>query len=167
MRKFAILLLVGISSFAARTQSSTPLSVYAGFETPALSEIWETSRFAPGAVAIQSSIVRAGHSALRITLNPHDVFEAGRNGNENSERDEILENRRFVSHEDISYEFSWSMYLPPDFPIVPVRLVVAQWKQYCGTDLAPCSDDSPVLAVRYIGGVLRITQGIDRKYVVL
>ncbi len=129
--------------------------------------MWETSRFAPGAIAIESSIVRAGHSALRITLKPQDVFEAGRNGDQDSERDEILENRRLISHEDIPYEFSWSMYLPPDFPIVPVRLVVAQWKQYCGSESAPCSDDSPVLAVRYIGGVLRITQEIDHKPVVL
>jgi hypothetical protein len=42
------------------------------------------------------------------------------------------------------------MYLPSDFPIVPMRLVVAQWKQYCGGDSLPCSDDSPVLAVRYM-----------------
>lgn len=59
------------------------------------------------------------------------------------------------------------MFVPQDFPIVPVRLVVAQWKQYCGGDAKPCSDDSPVLAVRYVGGVLRITQDIEHKQHVL
>jgi hypothetical protein len=168
MRKSAICFLLGMFSLAACAQSpSTPLNVYDGFEAPALSNLWETLPLAPGSAAIQSSIVRAGHSALRITLKPHDLFETGRNGNQDSERDEILENRRLVSREDIPYEFSWSMYLPSDFPIVPVRLVVAQWKQYCGNDSAPCSDDSPMLAVRYIGGVLRITQDIDHKFIVL
>ena len=49
------------------------------------------------------------------------------------------------------------MYFPPDFPIVPVRLVIAQWKQDCH-GAAPCDDDSPVLALRYIDGALRITR---------
>src|ERR1700721_2537305 len=156
------------SSLLACAQSSRPLiDVYDGFEGSALSELWENSRFAPGSVEIQSSIVRAGHSAVRITLHPHDVFEAGRSGEADSERDELLESHNLVSHEAANYEFSWSMYLPKDFPIVPVRLVVAQWKQYCGDDSKACSDDSPVLAVRYIGGVLLITQDIDHKHIVL
>ncbi len=52
------------------------------------------------------------------------------------------------------------MYLPSDFPIVPVRLVVAQWWEYCPRRDSPCGNDSPVLAVRYIGGVLSITQDL-------
>jgi hypothetical protein len=154
-------------AFVRAQSSPAPVNVYDGFEGPTLSDLWESSRFAPGAVEIQSSIVRAGHGAVRITLHPHDVFEPGQNGDADSERDELLENRRLVSREDTLYEHSWSMYLPADFPIVPVRLVVAQWKQYCGGDSRPCSDDSPVLAVRYIGGVLRITQDLDHKFIVL
>jgi hypothetical protein len=147
--------------------SSKPINVYDGFETPTLSSLWETSRFTPGAVEMQSSVVRAGHGAVRITVHPRDTFEAGQNGNADSERDELLENRTLASQENVPYEFSWSMYLPPSFPIVPVRLVLAQWKQYCGGDTMPCGDDSPVLAVRYIGGVLSITQDIDHKLIVL
>ena len=120
----------------------------------------------PGALAIQSAIVRSGHRAAEITLHPGARFEAGRNGNADSERAELLEARRLVSKEGVAYEFSWSMFVPRDFPIVPVRLVVAQWKQYCGSDLAPCSDDSPVLAVRYINGNLLITQDLDHRYIV-
>jgi hypothetical protein len=53
------------------------------------------------------------------------------------------------------------MFLPADFPIVPVRLVLAQWKQDCdGRD--PCADDSPVIAVRYVAGTLRITRQAGR-----
>jgi hypothetical protein len=145
----------------------TPTNVYDGFESSALGNFWETGRFAPGAVEIESDHVRAGHGAARITLHSKDVFEAGQNGEGDSERDELLEARSLVSHEDTPYEFSWSMYLPADFPIVPVRLVVAQWKQYCKSPTAPCNDDSPVLAVRYIGGVLLITQDLNHKFIVL
>ena len=95
-------------------------------------------------------------------LHPRDVFEAGADGDKDSERDELLEASRLTSRENVAYEYSWSIYLPADFPIVPVRLVVAQWKQDCaGT--APCSNDSPVLAVRYIDGVLSITQTFGRS----
>jgi Polysaccharide lyase len=59
------------------------------------------------------------------------------------------------------------MYLPSDFLIVPVRLVVAQWWEYCSRTDLPCSNDSPVLAVRSIGGVLSITQDLDHRYIVL
>ncbi len=92
MRKSAIAFLIGISSLAAYAQSpSTPLNVYDGFETEPLSDLWETLSLAPGSATVQSSIVRAGHGALRITVKPHDVFEAGRNGNHDSERDEIFD----------------------------------------------------------------------------
>jgi len=146
---------------------AAPIDVYDGFEAPTLSPLWETSRFTSGAVEMQSAIVRSGQGAVRITVHSRDTFEAGQNGNADSERDELLEARALTSHEDTPYEFSWSMYLPADFPIVPVRLVVAQWKQYCGSDSTPCSDDSPVLAVRYIGGVLRITQDLAHRQTIL
>lgn len=148
-------------------QTTAPIQVYDGFEGPKLSDLWEVDRFKSGAVEMQSAVFRAGHSAVKITVHPNDVFEAGQNGNADSERDELLEARRLTSKQELSYEYSWSMYVPKDFPIVPVRLVVAQWKQYCGGDSKPCGDDSPVLAVRYVGGVLRITQDIDHKNYVL
>jgi hypothetical protein len=163
-----LLLLATVPALAQTLPApGAPVDVHDGFETPSLSSLWETSRFTSGAVEMQSAIVRAGHGAVRITVHSRDTFEAGQNGDADSERDELLEARALTSKENISYEHSWSMYLPPDFPIVPVRLVVAQWKQYCGSEPAPCSDDSPVLAVRYIGGVLRITQDLAHKQAVL
>lgn len=147
--------------------TQAPINVHDGFETPTLSKLWDTDRFVPGAIEMQSAIVRAGHGAVKISIHPNDKFEAGINGNADSERDELLETQNLTSKEDVPYEFSWSMFLPPDFPIVPVRLVVAQWKQYCNGDGKPCSDDSPVLAVRYIGGVLLITQDLDHRPIIL
>jgi hypothetical protein len=149
----------------------TRIDVYDGFETPALGNLWETSRFQAGAVEMQSDVVRAGHGAVKITVRSRDMFEAGQGSDADSERDELLEARRLVAKEDIGYEYSFSMFFPKDFPIVPTRLVIAQWKQYCPGLLenvsGPCSDDSPVLALRYIGGELRITHDINRKFIML
>ena len=151
--------------------SGARIDVYDGFETPSLSGLWETIRFAPGAVEMQSDVVRAGHGAMKITVRPHDMFEAGQGGDADNERDELLEARRLVAKQNIAYEYSFSMFFPRDFPIVPTRLVIAQWKQYCPGLLesvsGPCSNDSPVLALRYIGGELRVTQDIDKKFVML
>jgi hypothetical protein len=56
--------------------------------------------------------------------------------------------------------------LPGDFSIVPTRLVIAQWKQKCPHD-SICSDDSPVMAIRYVSGRLYITSqtGADEKII--
>lgn len=116
---------------------------------------------------LQSDIVREGRQAVSITVRPQDKFEAGRQGDADSERDELLEARSLVSRQGTAYEYAFSMFFPKDFPIVPTRLVIAQWKQYCPEGREMCSNDSPVLALRYIGGVLSLTQDIDRKYIVL
>ena len=91
---------------------------------------------------------------------------AGNKGDTDNERAELLEARRLVTTDGDADESSFSMFFPSDFPIVPTRLVVAQWKQFCPQDKA-CFEDSPVLAVRYIGGVLSITQDLQRKFIVL
>jgi hypothetical protein len=161
-----ILVLVLLSTLPLRAQSQ-PVDIYDGFESPTLSSLWETSRFAPGAVELQSRIVRNGHGAVKISVHSNDKFEAGINGNSDSERAELMEARTLVSKDDDADEYSFSIFFPPDFPIVPTRLVVAQWKQYCPESIPICSDGSPVLAIRYIGGVLRITQDLEKKFIVL
>ncbi len=165
-----LLLKVGVLLLAVtgvRAQDSLRDGVYDDFEGPSLSTLWETKRLAPLAIQMQSTYVRAGRGAAKITVRSGDMFDAGRNGNADNERDELLEARKLVSEQDGRYEHSWSMYIPADFPIVPVRLVVAQWKQYCDSDAKACNDDSPVLAVRYIAGSLLITQDINHKYIIL
>jgi hypothetical protein len=153
-----------IASIGYRKWARAPLShvdVYDGFETAKLSRMWDTDRFERGAVTMQSEIVRAGHSAAKVVVRSRDKFEAGINGDADSERAELLEASKLISKENQTYEYSFSMFIPLDFPIVPTRLVVAQWKQDCDGH-APCSDDSPVVAVRYTSGVLQITHQIGR-----
>jgi hypothetical protein len=133
-----------------------PIDVYDGFEASTLSKAWDTDRFVPGAVTMQSDVVRAGRGAARIVLRTRDKFEAGINGSKDNERDELLEAKQLTAKEDVAYEQSFSMFLPTNFPSVPTRLVIAQWKQYCPHG-ANCSDDSPVVAIRYVSGVLYIT----------
>jgi len=156
----------GCASGCQTIGTAAPIDVYDGFESAKLSNLWDTNRFAPGAVEMLSEVVRAGHGAVKITLHPRDVFEAGQNGDLDTERDELLEARRLYSRENVAYEYSFSMFFPKDFPIVPTRLVIAQWKQDC-TGNGPCSDDSPVLAFRYVSGELRVTQNIGKQNIFL
>jgi hypothetical protein len=149
------------------TSAVPAINVYDGFETPVLSDLWEQSRLEKRSIVMESRVVRAGHQAIAITVRSRDKFEAGQHGDADSERDELLEARNLTARQGRAYEQSFSMFFPADFPIVPVRLVIAQWKQYCGIENGPCSDDSPVLALRYIGGTLLITQDIDKKHIVL
>lgn len=170
MRRSPFLIAVALpmtlaTAFAQVTRP--PVNVYDGFEGPSLSNLWDSPSLVTSSATIESGIVRAGHGALRIELRPHDNFNAGIGGDADSEREELMEARPLTTRGNKLYEFSWSMYLPQDFPIVPVRLVVAQWWEYCPARNLPCFNDSPVLAVRYIGGVLRITQDLDHKFIVL
>jgi Polysaccharide lyase len=164
-RRRTVILAIGlatglIASIGYRKWARAPMSnidVYDGFETDKLSRIWNSDRFERGAVTMQSKIVRAGHGAAKVVVHSHDKFEAGINGNADSERAELLEASKLISKENKTYEYSFSMFIPLDFPIVPTRLVVAQWKQDCDGH-APCSNGGPVVAVRYTSGVLQITQ---------
>ena len=144
----------------SRAQIPGGIDVYDGFETPELGKLWSADRFERGAVTMQTNIVRAGHGAAQITVHTGEKFEAGINGGKYSERAELLEARKMVAKENAAYEQSFSMFVPTNFPIVPVRLVIAQWKQYCG-DGVNCSDDSPVLKLRYASGRLKIVHQIS------
>jgi hypothetical protein len=135
--------------------ATAQLPVADGFEGKTLSKLWDTTRLVPTALSIQRQIVHSGHSALKITLHEGEKYEAGNDSSKESERDELMEARKLVGKEGNSYEYAFSMFIPKDFPIVPTRLVIAQWKQYCGQGI--CEDDSPVLALRYSSGALQVT----------
>jgi hypothetical protein len=49
--------------------------------------------------------------------------------------------------------------LPPDFPIVETRLVIARWKQ---SFKEPSKDRSPMVSLRYMDGKLRVDVARDR-----
>jgi hypothetical protein len=88
-----------------------------------------------------------------ITLHPGDQLEEEKGTI--LERAELMEARELTSLEDSTYSYSFSMFLPQDFPIVPARLVIAQWKQHCPS--GNCSKSNPVLALRYQAGEFRVT----------
>jgi len=156
----ALLVLAGVT--ACGRGAGRTVRVYDPFEGPALSSVWETSRLAPGSVVIESQVVRAGRSAARIVLRPRDTFEAAAPGDVASERDELLEAQPLVSRQDVTYEYAFSLFLPSNFPIVRRRLVLAQWKQDCRGAHA-CSNDAPILALRYVGGILAITRTVEGR----
>lgn len=139
--------------------SRAQVNVSDSFETPELGKLWVRDRMKPGSVVMQSAIVHSGRSAAMVTLHTGDMFEAGQDNSHGSERDELREANNLFSAEGKNYEFKFSFFLPDSFPIVPTRLVIAQWKQRCPAGI--CSDDSPVLALRYRGGRLFITILID------
>jgi hypothetical protein len=132
----------------------TPSAVYDGFESPALSSLWETRRFIPGAVRIQSSVARAGRSAARITLRPGDQIPQEKGTS--LERAELQEARALWVREDSGAVYSFSLFLPQDFPLLSTRLVIGQWKQNCPVE--SCAPDNPVIAVRYQNGELTVTK---------
>jgi hypothetical protein len=139
----------------AFTRGYAQLPVHDDFEKKELNAIWDTILIEKKAFIIQNEIKHSGQSAIKITLHQGDKYEAGNDSSLVSERDELLEARKLFSKEDTTYEYQFSMFIPADFPIVPTRLVIAQWKQGCIHE--QCSDDSPVLALRYAGGKLQIT----------
>jgi hypothetical protein len=159
----ALIPLVGVALIFMLAACRRDVAVYDGFETPELSSLWETKRFLPGAVQIQSSVVRAGKGAARITLRPGDQIPQEKGSQ--LERAELQEPRRFWAAEDSSHVYLFSMFVPQDFAIVPARLVIAQWKQNCPVDA--CAPDNPILAVRYESGELFITKQVAAEREVL
>lgn len=135
--------------------------LYDGFEGKELSEIWSHDKFEEGAVKIQSEIVRKGKSAVQIVIHKGDRIEQGDANSKTSERDELLERKEFGPMEDEGYSYAFSMFIPNGFPIVPTRLVLAQWKQNEENDNALINN--PILALRYVNGELFITLQTTEK----
>jgi hypothetical protein len=133
-----------------------PVEVYDGFEGNKLSTAWSTDRLVEGAVEFQPVVVRAGKGAVKITVHQGDLYEGiDPLQSKPTERDELREHNSLVSHENGAFAYSFSIYIPNDFPIVPVRLVLAQLKQWAGNNTVKA--DSPVVALRYVNGLLGVT----------
>jgi hypothetical protein len=142
---------------------ATPLHVSDGFESVRLSRLrWSRSRFEPGAVVSQQQVVRAGRRALAITVHSGDRHEQGIEGSASTERAELMEAWWLFSRTGRTYAYTFSLYLPNDFPVTSQRLVLAQWRQLC--EAARCRPDRPIVAIRYEDGRLQVTrQNQDEK----
>lgn len=161
MKRTAIILTVFLTILATIKiiYHQGKVKIHDGFEGTELSGLWSRSRMEPGSYEIQSSVVRKGEKALKLTLKYGDIVEYYHGKGKDTERDELLERRYYYAIEDERYEYKFSLFLPDSFPIVPVRLVIAQWKQDC--PFCSCDGYSPVVAIRYISGRLFITVQTD------
>jgi hypothetical protein len=150
MKQFAlfIITLAALSS----CKPDRPSDIHDDFEAVALNPVWDSTKFIPGALELQSSIVRSGSRAAKLTLKQGDQIDEEK-GSE-LERAELREPKKLMSDEHRDYSYSFSIFLPSDFPIVPTRLVIAQWKQNCSGN---CDPDNPVLALRYQSGEFQVT----------
>jgi hypothetical protein len=137
------------------------LNVYDGFEDSKLNKIWTTARMEKSSFEIQSKIFHKGKRAVKITLRYGDKIEINKDKDNDTERDELMESRSLYAIEDIKYEYQFSLFLPDSFPIIPVRLVIAQWRQDC--PFCSCENYSPILALRYVSGRLFITLQTDSE----
>ena len=112
--------------------------------------IWQLQRVRKDALAFVPDPTGADRRVLAMTLRAGDM--AGDGGR--TERAELSEANAVHLPAGTPVWYGFSLYLPPDFPIVDRRLVVGQWKQGCGDCAA---DHSPAVANRYRGGVFSIT----------
>jgi hypothetical protein len=141
------------------------LIAYDGFEEKELNSIWGHSRFEERSIKIQSKIKRKGKQAIQVTVRSMDTFEDNKGESNNTERDEVREQKYLWGKENSKYIYKFSMFLPKNFPIVPTRLVLAQWKQHDEDNTA--SVTNPVVAIRYEMGKFRITLQTSEEKIVL
>ena len=143
-------------------QAASNREVYDDFEGSTLSKVWDTERFAPGSVELQSIVTRVGRGAAKVTVHQGDKYEGiDPLQSKETERAELMERKDLVAREEDGFAYAFSLFLPKDFQVVPTRLVLAQWKQYDVKRTALV--DNPVVALRYVGGELSVTLQTSRK----
>jgi hypothetical protein len=134
-------------------QSDRLINIHDNFESDGLNKIWSNDKFVSGGLTFQSKYTRSGNKAAMLTLKQGDQIDKEK-GSIN-ERAELKESDELFSSENSNYSYSFSIFLPPDFPVVPTRLVIAQWKQDC--ESGDCDPDNPVIALRYQSGTFFVT----------
>ncbi|MFY9743563.1 MAG: heparin lyase I family protein [Candidatus Sulfotelmatobacter sp.] len=163
---WAIAAMVSFSLLFLLALRTIPIHVYDGFESSHLSSFrWSSRRFEPGAVVSEESVVRSGRRALAITVHSGDRPEAASESGAATERAELMESWWLFSRTGRTYVYSFSLYLPNDFPQTSERLVIAQWRQLC--EGSPCVPDNPILALRYEIGRLQVTRNDEHGKTVL
>jgi Polysaccharide lyase len=136
---------------APQPRRATP-HLFDGFEADTVAAFWRagdagSGRFAPGAVAVSADHARTGKRSVRITVREGDVEQGGGDG-ASTERAELDSGTHPFAGRDLWYGFSF--LVPPGFPVVETRLVVAQWKQ-AGVD------GGPLVGQRYRSGTHHLT----------
>jgi len=157
---------VPASEQPASISASAVPSRFDGFEGDSIAAFWlpgdyGSGRYAPGAVSISTEFARTGNRSAAITVREGDVEQRGDSGQRN-ERAELDSGKHPFGDRDFWYGFSFR--IPPEFPVVDTRLVVAQWKQ---TKVS----GGPLVAQRYRAGIHYLTirdwsraAGVRRTY---
>lgn len=129
----AVVLLDGCSRPPEPPPGDPPasLKLFDGFEGDAAAPFWRPGdagegRYVPGAVATSKEYARSGSSSVRITVREGDVEQFGGDG-QKVERAELDPGKWPLVGGEAWYGFS--VLVPPGFPVVDNRLVIAQWKQ--------------------------------------
>ncbi len=144
-----------------RAWAGTP-PVDDGFEGKKIDEVWSVEQSNPGAIFLQGANVHGGKGALQITIRSRDRHGVvDRDAGKDTEWDEIQESAYLIGREGEGAEYAFSVYLPADFPQVPGKVILAEWKQHDRDGVADVSD--PVLALRYSGGELQVTLQTGRE----
>ena len=144
--------------FITASARGQDISLRDDFGSETLASIWNTDRLAKNALKHVISPNRTGSGAVEITLYPHAKAATGRDGNL-TERAELTEETAVRLCMGMEVWYAFSFLLPSDFPIVDTRLVLAQWLQEC----KDCTKKhSPMVSLRYYGGILRVYVMSDR-----
>jgi hypothetical protein len=162
IRKSCIILNIVLLSLTSCKQAIVS-EVSDHFESDTLSNNWSSDKFIPGALSFQSKYIRSGRKAAMIVLHSGDQIDEEKGTI--LERAELKESRKLFSNENFNYSYSFSIFLPPDFPMVATRLVIAQWKQDCQS--VDCNPDNPVIALRYALGEFFVTLQVGPNLTVL
>ena len=150
---------------SAQPRERVRLPLVDGFEGDSLGSFWlpgnyGTGSHEPGAVVISKDYARSGTRSARITVKKGDVGARGDDG-QRVERAELDSGHYPLLGQDVWYGFSF--LLPPGFPIVRTRLVIASCKQ---SD----AEGSPLIGQRFSSGKHSVTirapgvSGIGKSY---
>ncbi len=133
---------------------STDWSYADSFEVERINRYWTTTWWSRDG-GVDDTVAMDGENALRVVVQAGDHRLFGKSG-QATERSEINERHRHPFGRDVWYSFS--VYVPEDFPIEDTRLVMGQWKQ---TAIFLWKKHSPAVAQRFRNGVFQITINND------
>ncbi|MEE4194137.1 MAG: polysaccharide lyase [Anaerolineae bacterium] len=129
------------------------------FESERINRYWTTTWWSRDG-GVDDAVAIDGENALRVVVQQGDHPLFGKSG-QATERSELNERHRHAVGQDVWYSFS--VYVPEDFPIQDTRLVMGQWKQ---TAIFLWKKHSPAVAQRFRDGRFQITINNDsgRQY---
>ena len=124
------------------------------FEKTAIMNIWKEKKSKDSSIQVQEKVVRRGKKAVRFKIEKGDSLNSGESHQRLEEFDELVERKDLGPVEGEDYCYSFSIYLPKNFPIYEEKTILAKWKQneFYGIH----NLNKAVLSLRYKAGELSI-----------